>query len=175
MDSQSPALVSSIFSTTIWAILFLGVCGTLGIGLGWLCGQAAIVAAISRRIFQFLACGASILTFKVFGLFVIIALFTTIGVQKAKQEGNQWHYAIANTFLGIRLGLILFWAITPFRSQGVGTGLGFYIFNAHNDGNVAGVWWGALSILVLAVLFDQALNLIGKRIINRALSSARGV
>jgi ABC-type nitrate/sulfonate/bicarbonate transport system permease component len=171
MDSQSSLLINSIFSTTIWAVVLLGISSILGAALGWLCGQNFVLAAVSQRVIQFLACWASVMASQTFCPVLVIALFTTIGVQRAKQNGNQWHFAISNAFLGIRLGLILFFTITQSRAS---AGLGGFIFNAYNNSDTAGMVWGALSILILAILFDQMLNILEKYIVNsmsRSLSA----
>jgi ABC-type nitrate/sulfonate/bicarbonate transport system permease component len=170
MDSQSSSLINAIFSTTIWAVALLGISSILGSALGWLCGQNFVLAAVSQRIIQFFACWASVAASRTFCPVLVITLFTTIGVQKAKQNGNQWHFAISNAFLGIRFGVILFFTITQ---SGLSAGLGGFIFKAYNNSDTAGMVWGALSILILVIFFDRALNILEKYIINFVSRSSR--
>jgi hypothetical protein len=175
MESQSVSLVDAIFSTTIWAIVWLVISSVMGAGLGWLLGQNALLAAVSQRVLQFLTCWAVISASKVFCLLLVIAIFTTMGVQKAKQAGNQWQLMIANIFLGMRLGLILFWVLTQCSLDMLSPGLGNYISNAYNNGNTESLLIPMFSILILVILFDQVLNFLEKILLNRVIESPRKI
>jgi hypothetical protein len=175
MESQSVSLVNAIFSTTIWAIVWLTTSSIVGVGLGWLLGQTALLAAISQRVLQFLTYCAVISTAKIFCLLLVIALFTTMGVQKAKQAGNQWQPMIANIFLGMKLSLILFWVLTQNSLERLSPGLGNYIYNAYSNGYTASLLKAMFSILILVILFDQVLNFLEKLLLNRIMGSPRTI
>ncbi|MCU0551991.1 MAG: hypothetical protein MUC48_21855 [Leptolyngbya sp. Prado105] len=171
MDSLQISLTTAILFTTIWAIVLLGISSLIGVALGWLCGQNAIVAAVSQRVLQLFTCWTVVCTASNFCLVCMIALFTTIGIQKAKQNMNRWEIAIAHSFLGIRFGLILFWVIIQTLPDL--PGLGRYIYTAYSNSNLIGMLQGASCVLVLAILFDQALGLLERYLVNRALRSPR--
>jgi hypothetical protein len=173
MESQSVSLVSAIVSTTIWAIVWLAISSIVGTGLGWLLGQTALLAAVSQRVLQFLTYWAVISASKIFCLLLVIAVFTTMGVQKAKQAGNQWQLMIANIFLGMRLSLILFWVLTQNSLERRSPGLGNYISNAYNNEDTASLLMAMFSILILVILFDQVLSFLEKLLLNQVIGSAR--
>jgi hypothetical protein len=173
MESQSVSLVDAIFSTTIWAIVWLVISSVMGAGLGWLLGQNALLAAVSQRVLQFLICWAVISVSKVFCLLLVIAIFTTMGVQKAKQAGNQWQLTISNIFLGMRLGLILFWVLTQHSLDMLSPGLGNYIYNANSNMHTESLLMPIFSILILVILFDQVLNFLENFLLNRFMESPR--
>jgi hypothetical protein len=175
MESQSVSLISAIFSTTIWAIVWLVISTIVGTGLGWLLGQIALLAAVSQRVLQFLTYWAVISASKIFCLLLVIALFATMGVQKAKQAGNQWQLMIANIFLGMRLSLILFWVLTQYSLERRSPGLGNYISNAYNNGDTVSLLIAMFSILILVILFDQILNFLEQLLLNRVMGSPRGI
>jgi hypothetical protein len=175
MESQSISLVDAILSTTIWAIVWLVISSVVGAGLGWLLGQNALLAAVSQRVLQFLTCWTVISASKVFCLLLVIAIFTTMGVQKAKQAGNQWQLMIANIFLGMRLGLILFWVLTQCSLDILSPGLGNYISNAYNNMHTESLLMPIFSILILVILFDQALNFLEKFLLNRVIESSHRI
>jgi hypothetical protein len=175
MESQSISLVNAIFSTTIWTIVWLAICSAVGVSVGWLLGQKVLLAAISQRVLQFLTCWAVINTSKVFCLLFVITLFTTMGVQKAKQAGDRWQPMIANVFLGMRLGLILFWVLTQHSLDMLAPGLGNYIYNAYSNQYVASLVMPMISILILVILFDQILIFLEKFLLNRVMGSPRRV
>lgn len=175
MESQSISLVDAIFSTTIWAIVWLVISSVMGTGLGWLLGQNALLAAVSQRVLQFLTCWAVISVSKVFCLLLVIAVFTTMGVQKAKQAGNQWQLMIANIFLGMRLGLILFWVLTQYSLDMLSPGLGNYIYNAYSNQYTKNLLMPIFSILILVILFDQVLNFLEKFLLNQFMETPRKI
>jgi hypothetical protein len=175
MENQSVSLVSAIFSTTIWAIVWLAISSIMGTGLGWLLGQTALLAAVSQRVLQFLTYWAVISASKIFCLLFMIALFTTMGVQKSKRAGNQWQLMIANIFLGMRLSLILFWMLTQSSLEKRSPGLGNYISNAYNNGDTGSLVTAMFSILILVILFDQVLNFLEKFLLNQVIGSARRI
>jgi ABC-type nitrate/sulfonate/bicarbonate transport system permease component len=175
MESQSISLFDAIFSTTIWTIVWLVISSVMGAGLGWLLGQNARLAAVSQRVLQFLTCWAVISASKVFCLLLVITIFTTMGVQKAKQAGNQWQLMIVNIFLGMRLGLILFWVLTQYSLDMISPGLGNYIYNAHSNMHTESLLMPMFSILILVILFDQALNFLENFLMNRFMESPRRI
>lgn len=177
MKGQSVSLFSAIFSTTIWTITWLAISSILGIGLGWLLGQSALSAAISKRALQFLTYCALVSCafagfFKIICMLLIIALFATTGVQKAKESGNQWHFLITDIFLGVRLALILLLMFTQMSPERSSLGLGNYIYNAYNNGDIMSLLQAMFSILILVILFNQALGFLEKLLLNRFIRIA---
>lgn len=100
-----------------------------------------------------------------FSTFWVVAIYTAIGIQRARRHQNQMFFAIPSIFQGLRFGLMLAWSvmITADILLSSNQTLGGYIWDLYNQGtqSLKPVVNAAIAVMVTAFLMDQILNFVG--------------
>jgi nitrate/nitrite transport system permease protein len=173
------SLLESLWITLIEIITALFLSTVIGTLLGWACTKNYRTTKTCKLFFRLLVYPIAILPTIFFILtpvflykmpifaiavflcsFVFITLYAIIGFEQARQNQQQWYLAIPNISLGMRMSLLLPWPVLKNEILLPGRkGMGFFLWNAYNSGNIGGFASALFSIVILAFVLDQFVDL----------------
>jgi ABC-type nitrate/sulfonate/bicarbonate transport system permease component len=178
---MSVSLLESLWITFIKIIPALFLSTAIGIFLGWVLTKKYRTIKTFKILFQLLIYLIALLPTIYFALtsefakykisvfpvsiflcgFVFTTFYAIIGFEQARQNQNQWYLAIPNISLGMRIGLILSWPALKIDIllPGGGNDISFFLWQVFNYGDKGGFALALFSIIILAFILDQFIDL----------------
>jgi ABC-type nitrate/sulfonate/bicarbonate transport system permease component len=174
---MSISLLESIWITFIEIITSLFLSTTIGTFLGWICTKNYRTTKLFKVVFRLFVYSVATLPTIFFAVISIynkipifaiaiflcclafITLYAIIGFEQARQNQNQWYLAIPNISLGMRIGLLLSWPALSMETLLTRKGMGLFLWDTYNSGNIGGFNLAIFSIITLAFVLDQFVDL----------------
>jgi ABC-type nitrate/sulfonate/bicarbonate transport system permease component len=171
------SLLESLWITFIEIILPLFLSTTIGTFLGWTCTKNYRTTKIFKVVFRLFVYSVATLPTIFFAIISIyhkipvfaisiflcclafITLYAIIGFEQARQNQNQWYLAIPNISLGMRIGLLLSWPALSIEILLTRKGMGVFLWDTYNSGNIGSFNLAIFSIITLAFVLDQLVDL----------------
>jgi ABC-type nitrate/sulfonate/bicarbonate transport system permease component len=171
------SLLESLWITFIEIITPLFLSTAIGTFLGWICTknyQTTKIFKVVFRLFVYSVATLPTIFFEIISIYnripvfaiaiflcclAFITLYAIIGFEQARQDQNHWYLAIPNISLGMRIGLLLSWPALSIEILLTRKGIGFFLWDTYNSGNTGSFNLAIFSIITLAFVLDQFVDL----------------